>query len=188
MLPRAQLQFADALARGRLPPRYITVLICLISIEWTSSTSGGSCAAQSFESYSLLHLPGGIKTELKASRLLPSQSLSLRSTSSAASWHASRNWRLRLRRHEGSGGRRRKRRSESWATKSCACSHAELREWIPGHLGDYVLDIRYGTSDKCHDEALGTPVFRMGNIQDGQLDIRQLNTSSPARRIVENYY
>lgn len=36
-------------------------------------------------------------------------------------------------------------------------------------LGDFITDIRYGTSQKTHDDARGTPIFRMGNIQDGIL-------------------
>jgi type I restriction enzyme S subunit len=43
-----------------------------------------------------------------------------------------------------------------------------------GRLGDYVVDDCYGTSEKTHDDSSGTPVLRMGNIQNGCLDTRNL--------------
>jgi type I restriction enzyme S subunit len=41
--------------------------------------------------------------------------------------------------------------------------------WSDKFLGDYVLDCVYGTSEKTNDDASGTPILRMGNIQGGQL-------------------
>ena len=46
--------------------------------------------------------------------------------------------------------------------------------WRVGRLGDYVVDDCYGSSEKTHDDSLGTPVLRMGNIQNGRLDTRDL--------------
>jgi type I restriction enzyme, S subunit len=46
--------------------------------------------------------------------------------------------------------------------------------WRIGKLGDYVVDDCYGSSEKTHDDSSGTPVLRMGNIQNGQLDLRNL--------------
>ena len=41
-------------------------------------------------------------------------------------------------------------------------------------LGDFVLDTCYGTSEKANSDGTGTPILRMGNIQDGRLDTRSL--------------
>src|SRR5439155_17322785 len=46
--------------------------------------------------------------------------------------------------------------------------------WRIGRLGDYVVDDCYGSSEKTHDDSSGTPVLRMGNIQNGRLDLRNL--------------
>lgn len=46
--------------------------------------------------------------------------------------------------------------------------------WTTGHLGDYVVDARYGTSEKTADDSAGVPILRMGNIQNGALDTRDL--------------
>lgn len=46
--------------------------------------------------------------------------------------------------------------------------------WRQGVLGDYVTDDCYGTSEKTTADASGTPVLRMGNIQGGCLDLRDL--------------
>ena len=50
----------------------------------------------------------------------------------------------------------------------------EHNGWKCGTLGDYVVDDCYGTSEKTHEDASGTPVLRMGNIQNGLLDLRDL--------------
>jgi type I restriction enzyme S subunit len=47
-------------------------------------------------------------------------------------------------------------------------------ERLTGRLGDYVIDDCYGTSEKTTDDSSGTPVLRMGNIQNGCLDVRDL--------------
>lgn len=50
----------------------------------------------------------------------------------------------------------------------------EKMGWIKGQLRDYVVDCCYGTSEKTTDDTLGTPVLRMGNIQNGRLDLSDL--------------
>jgi len=52
--------------------------------------------------------------------------------------------------------------------------HGQNSGWKSGRLGDYVVDDCYGSSEKTHDDFTGTPVLRMGNIQNGQLDLRNL--------------
>ena len=46
--------------------------------------------------------------------------------------------------------------------------------WVWATVGDIVDDMEYGTSVKCETEGKGAPVLRMGNIQDGMLDISRL--------------
>jgi len=46
--------------------------------------------------------------------------------------------------------------------------------WETGVLGNYTLDTCYGTSEKTNSDGMGTPILRMGNIQNGRLDIRSL--------------
>lgn len=46
--------------------------------------------------------------------------------------------------------------------------------WLAGPLGDYVIDDCYGTSEKADDDESGTPILRMGNIQNGRLVLRDL--------------
>jgi type I restriction enzyme S subunit len=46
--------------------------------------------------------------------------------------------------------------------------------WTCGTLGNWVIDDCYGTSEKTNDDDSGTPVLRMGNIQNGCLDLRDL--------------
>lgn len=53
-------------------------------------------------------------------------------------------------------------------------SEGAKKGWVEGKLGDYVTDDRYGTSTKATDDKSGTPVLRMGNIQNGRLDPRDL--------------
>jgi len=46
--------------------------------------------------------------------------------------------------------------------------------WPDGMLDDYVLEDCYGTSDKTTDDDTGIPILRMGNIQNGCLNLRDL--------------
>ena len=51
---------------------------------------------------------------------------------------------------------------------------------VATRLGDVVVDTRYGTSEKCSDEAEGVPVLRMGNIRRGRIDPSGLKYLHPA--------
>src|SRR3990172_7412683 len=53
-------------------------------------------------------------------------------------------------------------------------SEGEENGWIEVTLGNYVVDDSYGTSEKTTDDSSGTPILRMGNIQNGRLDLRDL--------------
>ncbi len=46
--------------------------------------------------------------------------------------------------------------------------------WKQSLLKDYVIDDCYGSSEKTTDDDTGIPVLRMGNIQNGRLDLRDL--------------
>ena len=46
--------------------------------------------------------------------------------------------------------------------------------WKVGKLGDYVISDCYGTSEKTTDDESGTPILRMGNIQNGHIDVHDL--------------
>lgn len=54
-------------------------------------------------------------------------------------------------------------------------SDGEQNGWHVGRLEDYLTETRYGTSHKTTTDPTGTPVLRMGNIQLGRLDLRDLN-------------
>jgi type I restriction enzyme S subunit len=53
-------------------------------------------------------------------------------------------------------------------------SNVEQRGWQVESLENYLVDTRYGTSQKTTDDDTGTPVLRMGTIQQGRLDLRDL--------------
>lgn len=55
-------------------------------------------------------------------------------------------------------------------------------DWTDYRLGDLTKEIRHGTSEKAHDEPYGTPVLRMGNIQNGRLDLTDLKYFNLADR------
>lgn len=46
--------------------------------------------------------------------------------------------------------------------------------WPQSSLGAITVDVAYGTSEKTSDDDSATPIIRMGNIQDGQLDLNKL--------------
>lgn len=49
-------------------------------------------------------------------------------------------------------------------------------------LGDVVIDCKYGTSKKANNQEQGVPVLRMGNIQNGRLDLSDIKfVSLPAK-------
>ncbi len=47
-------------------------------------------------------------------------------------------------------------------------------DWIQITIGELVNEVRYGTSVKAYADPIGLPVLRMGNIQDGKLNITDL--------------
>ncbi len=52
--------------------------------------------------------------------------------------------------------------------------------YVIGRIGDAATVLEYGTSKRCDAPAdQGVPVVRMGNIQDGQLDLRDLKYCLP---------
>jgi len=56
------------------------------------------------------------------------------------------------------------------------------KDWQAYNLGDLTTDISYGTSAKAHSERIGTPVFRMGNIQSGKLDLSDMKYMHPSQQ------
>jgi type I restriction enzyme S subunit len=60
------------------------------------------------------------------------------------------------------------------ATISDLFTGGNARGWRPSFLGDYVVDDRYGTSEKTNDDTSGIPILRMGNIQNGKLSTGDL--------------
>lgn len=51
----------------------------------------------------------------------------------------------------------------------------ELPEgWVWASIDQLAVNKRYGSSSKTNDDSSGVPVLRMGNIQDGKLDYRNL--------------
>jgi len=53
-------------------------------------------------------------------------------------------------------------------------------------LGDVVIDCKYGTSKKANTQGQGVPVLRMGNIQNGRLDLSDLKfVSLPAKEMAK---
>lgn len=47
-------------------------------------------------------------------------------------------------------------------------------EWVMTTVGSIAERIQYGTSVKAHDTGSGVPILRMGNIQEGHLDLTEL--------------
>jgi type I restriction enzyme S subunit len=137
------------------------------------------------------YMPGGIKTELKAKRLLPipvpvpsleeQRLIVIKIAELAAKIERARELQERA----------------AWGTEtllSSEISHLFLKGrekgLTIGHLGDYVIDDCYGTSEKATDDISGTPILRMGNIQNGRLDLRglkylHLNAKDRTRLILE---
>ena len=67
---------------------------------------------------------------------------------------------------------------------SALFSKGKQKGWIEKQLKSYVVDDCYGTSEKASDDNTGTPVLRMGNIQNGRLalqDIKYLHLSDKNR-------
>jgi type I restriction enzyme S subunit len=121
------------------------------------------------------HVPGGIKTELKAKRLLPipiplpSLSEQRRIVARIEELAAQINEARTLRQQAAE-------EAEALTANQIKAmfDHGQGLGWTSGRLGDYVVDDCYGSSEKTHDDSSGTPVLRMGNIQNGRLDTRDL--------------
>ncbi len=47
-------------------------------------------------------------------------------------------------------------------------------EWRLATIGEVAESIRYGCNDKADNDARGVPMLRMGNIQDGRIDLTDL--------------
>jgi type I restriction enzyme S subunit len=47
----------------------------------------------------------------------------------------------------------------------------ERGRWQPHKVGELLLSLDYGTSEKTMDDPTGIPVLRMGNIRDGRIDV-----------------
>lgn len=121
------------------------------------------------------YLPGGIKTELKATRLLPipiplpaldEQRRILRLIEE-----------LSVRIKEACRLNQEARAEADillGARVSELFKNGPAKGWVDGKLGDYVSDDCYGTSEKTSDDEAGTPVLRMGNIQKGRIDLQNL--------------
>ena len=117
------------------------------------------------------YVPGGIKTELKAKRLLPVP-IPLPPLPEQ---------RRIVARIEELAGRvaeavdlRHRAIAERDALAGSAVATLLGTAQGTGCLGDYVVDCSYGTSRKTDDDDTGTPILRMGNIQQGRLDMRNL--------------
>ncbi len=53
----------------------------------------------------------------------------------------------------------------------------ELEKWKTEALGNVLKDVKYGTSKKSDYETIGTPILRIPNIKDGEIDISDLKFS-----------
>jgi type I restriction enzyme S subunit len=53
----------------------------------------------------------------------------------------------------------------------------ELEEWKTEALGNVLKDVKYGTSKKSEYETIGTPILRIPNIKNGEIDISDLKFS-----------
>jgi type I restriction enzyme S subunit len=73
-----------------------------------------------------------------------------------------------------------KRKERKQREQSVSLDLPELPEtYVLISLGECALLLEYGSSKKCvTDSAIGVPVLRMGNIQDGQLDFSDLKYCS----------
>jgi type I restriction enzyme S subunit len=121
------------------------------------------------------YVPGGIKTELKSKRLLPipvplpsleeQRRIVAKIDELAAKIEEARCL-----------GRKAMAEAETLLPSEISYLFSKGKEngWTTEFLRDYMIDDCYGTSEKTSDDNSGTPIFRMGNIQSGRLDLRDL--------------
>jgi type I restriction enzyme S subunit len=131
--------------------------------------------SNTFRDLLLRYVPGGIKTELKAKRLLPIP-VPLPSVEEQRRIVAKID--KLAAKIEEARFLRQKATEEAETVLSSEISYlfskGKENGWNAGFLRDYVIDDCYGTSEKASDDNSGTPIFRMGNIQSGRLDLRNL--------------
>ena len=118
------------------------------------------------------HLPGGIKTELRAKKFLkipvpfpplPEQRRIVTKIEE-----------LTVKIKEAKGLRK-KTVEEAEALLGVSIEDIFSKsKFIKMTIGDILQDIRYGTSAKASDNMEGAPIIRMGNIQNGQLNLSDL--------------
>jgi type I restriction enzyme S subunit len=66
--------------------------------------------------------------------------------------------------------------------REIASLFANAKDWNSYNLGDLISEMSYGTSEKAHNERVGIPVLRMGNIQSGKLDLTGLKYMHPSEQ------
>lgn len=66
--------------------------------------------------------------------------------------------------------------------REIASLFANAKGWNSYNLGDLISEMSYGTSAKAHNERVGIPVLRMGNIQNGKLDLSDLKYMHPSEQ------
>lgn len=128
-----------------------------------------------FRDILLRYVPGGIKTELKAKRLLPipiplpplseQRRIVERLDTLVARIEEAYLVKREAIKHANSV-------VAKWVVQNF--SDGARRGWHSGSLDDYVVDTCYGTSEKVSDDASAVPILRMGNIQNGRLDLNAL--------------
>jgi type I restriction enzyme S subunit len=127
------------------------------------------------------HIPGGIKTELKSRRFLavptplPSLKEQQRILARIESLAAQVNEAQHLREEA-------EFEAELLVSREIASLFANDKDWNSYNLGDLISEMSYGTSEKAHNERVGIPVLRMGNIQSGKLDLIGLKYMHPSEQ------
>jgi type I restriction enzyme S subunit len=66
--------------------------------------------------------------------------------------------------------------------REIAALFTNAKGWYSYNLGDLISEMCYGTSEKAHSDRDGVPVLRMGNIQNGKLDLSDLKYMHPAEQ------
>jgi type I restriction enzyme S subunit len=127
------------------------------------------------------HIPGGIKTELKSKRFLsvpiPLPPLGeQRHIVERVEALVARIAKAQSLREEAS------QEVDYLYGREVAELFTNSKDWQTYNLGELTTDVSYGTSEKAHSERIGTPVFRMGNIQSGKLDLSDMKYMHPSQQ------